>query len=501
MTQRACSALGSSLRAAPKPVSGGLTVEKKRMSRGALLPPLIVGCAGFMQAFDANAVTVALPAMAKGFASPPLALGIVITAYLVGAAAFLPLCGWAAERLGARRLFLAAIALFGITSIACGVANSLPLLVIARFAQGCAGAMLLPVGRIIVLAHTPKGDMLRAMGLLTTPVMLGPLLGPPIGGLIVTFGSWRWLFFVNVPVALAGLALVRAYVPDIAARDVRPLDGRGAVLLSAALVGLTYGVSLAARPVSVLPGLALIAAGLVGATGYVYHARRHPHPIVAGSLFAIRSFAASNLGGLFPRLLVSAVPFLLALLFQIGFGLSAVQAGGLVVASALGSLPSRWLVSALLRRWSFRTVLTLNAIAVAATVAICAAFTIATPHWIIMGLLFVQGSLRSLQLVTLMALGYADVEPGELPAASTIASLSQQIAMSLGIALAVPAVEIGRMASHVSTLSPAAIAPAFLLLAGLSLASLLWFLRLPASAGDHFGRHAVTPPGDAEEFA
>jgi EmrB/QacA subfamily drug resistance transporter len=478
-----------------------LSMKAETPPRGALLPPLIVGCAGFMQAFDANAVIVALPAMAKGFATPPLALGIVITAYLVGAAAFLPLCGWAAERFGARRLFLAAIALFGLTSITCGVADTLPMLVLARFAQGCAGAMLLPVGRIIVLAHTPSGGMLRTMGLLTTPVMLGPLLGSPIGGLIVTFGSWRWLFFVNVPVALAGLLLVRAYVPDVGPRAARALDGRGMLLLSAALVGLTYGVSLAARPVSVLPGLALIAAGLAASFGYAVHARRHPHPIVAGGLFAIRSFAASNLGGLFPRLLVSAVPFLLALLFQVGFGLSAVQAGGLVVASALGSLPSRWLVSALLRRWSFRTVLAVNAVAVAATVAVCAALTPATPHLLIMALLFVQGLLRSLQLVTLMALGYADIEPVDLPAASTIASLSQQIAMSLGIALAVPAVEMGRAFRGGVGLGPTAIAPAFLLLAALSLVSMFWFLRLPADAGDHFGRRAVAPVGNGEEPA
>jgi EmrB/QacA subfamily drug resistance transporter len=464
-----------------------------------MLPPLIVGCAGFLQAFDANSVSVALPTMAAGFHTQPLALGTVITSYLVGAAAFLPLCGWLAERLGAKRLFCAAIILFGLTSLACGVAPSLPLLILARFVQGCSGAMLLPVGRIIVLAQTPKADMLRAMGLLTTPVMLGPLLGPPFGGLIVTAASWRWLFFINLPVALVGLLLVILFVPEVAPGKPRPLDWLGLILLSAGLAGITYGVGLAAHRGSLSVALELIGAGLAAAIGYAIHARRHVHPIVPGHVFRVRSFSASNIGGFFPRLLVSAVPFLLALLFQVGFGLSAAEAGGLVMASAIGSLPARWLVSAGAARFSFRLMLQVNAVLVALSVTACALLTATTPHWLIMALLCVQGLCRSLQLVSLMALNYADIEATDMPAASTIASLSQQIAMSIGIAIAVPGVEFGRVMSHGAAFGPSTIAPAFLLLAGLSLLSLLWFRRLPADAASHVGRKQAVAAKIQEE--
>lgn len=461
------------------------------------LAPLIVGCAGFLQAFDSNAVSVALPAIARGFGVPPLSLGTVIAAYLVGAAAFLPLCGWLAGRLGARRLFLTAIALFALTSAACGLAPDITTLTAARFAQGCAGAMLLPVGRIIVLAQTPKTDLLRAMGMMTTPIVLGPLLGPPIGGLIVTAASWRWLFLLNIPIAIGGLILVRACIPPLPPGARRPLDVRGILLLAAGLVGLTYGVSLVARPASREEGAMFVAGGLVCAIGYLRHERRHPHPIVPAALFARISFAASNIGGLFPRLLVSAVPFLLAMLFQIGFGLSAAASGGLIVAAALGSLPARWIVSAVLARWPFRRALTVNALLAAISVAACAGFTTATPHWMIMAVLFAQGLLRSLQLLMLMALGYMDVGASEMPEASTIASLSQQVAMSVGIAIVLPAIEAARLYHGDPIVAARSITPVFLSVALLSLGSLAWIRRLPAGP---LPAHSPVP-AEVEELA
>jgi MFS family permease len=441
---------------------------------------LVVGCAGFLQSFDGNAVAVALPAMAHGFGVPALALGEVITAYLVGAAAALPLCGWLAERIGARPLFLAAIALFALTSVACGAANGVAALEGARLVQGCSGALLLPVGRIIVVGQsTSRETMLRAMGVMTTPVILGPLLAPPIGGLIVTVLSWRWLFLLNVPIALVGMALVARYVPRTPRPTPRPFDLLGTALLSSALAMATYGVSLAVVAQGRMPGLALIAAGLVATGGYLLHARRHAAPALPPALFARRTFAASNVGGIFPRMLVSAVPFLLTLQFQVGFGLSAAGAGGLVFASALGSLPARWLIGPLVARWSYRRVLAVNAVLIALSVAACALFTAATPRIVIMTVLALQGLIRSTQLVAMMAMSYSEIAPPETPAASTIASLSQQVAMSIGIAVAVAAVELGGGGAI-------GVQRAFVALGIVSLLSLLWTWGLP-------GRGAIQP--------
>jgi EmrB/QacA subfamily drug resistance transporter len=471
-----------------------------RAARPAVLPPLIVGCAAFMQAFDGNAVTVALPSMARSFGVPPLSLNLVITAYLVGATGLLPVCGWAAERYGARAMFMLAVALFGLSSIACGFAPGMGSLIAARLVQGGAGALLLPVGRIIVLESAAKEDFVRAMAWLTMPVMLGPVLGPPLGGLIVTLGSWRWLFLVNVPVALIGLALVCRFIPDSGMRRVRPLDWTGLALLSAALVAITYGIGLSSRPgadMSVVAGLAI--GGLICGLVYLRHMRRHPHPLLRLDLFRVPTFAATNGGGLFLRMLTSATPFLLALLFQIGFGLSAVEAGGLMLAAALGSISGRPLLTYGLRRFGFRTLTIANAFAVAASIAACALLTPATQHWLILALLFVQGLLRSLQLVAYMTLSYADVEPADLGTASTLASLSQQVAMSVGIALAVIAVQAIQASRGGAPVDAATIAPAFLVLAAGSLLSLLWIVPLPTDAGARLARRPdiVEPLEDA----
>lgn len=437
-----------------------------------------------MQAFDGSAVIVALPAIAKVFGVPALSLNLVITSYLIGATALLPVCGWAAERFGARTMFLVAVALFGASSLACGLATGLGWLIVARLVQGSAGALLLPVGRMIVLGSAPKADFVRAVGLLTMPVMLGPLLGPPLGGLIVTVASWRWLFLVNVPIALVGLVLVWRFVPDIAGRRVRPLDWRGLLLLSLALIATTYGIGLASRPtVAPLAIVAIIAGGIACGAGYAWHARRHPDPILDFGLLRIPTFGATNVGGLFQRMLVSAIPFLLVLLFQVGFGLTPLEAGGLIFASALGSASGRPLLERALRRWGFRRLLTINSCAIAATIGACALLTASTPHVVIMALLFVQGMLRSLQLISLMTLSYADTDPRDIGAGSTIASLSQQAALSLGIAVSVIAVQVSQSLGGAPTLDAATIAPVFVVLALLSLVTLLWIRRLPPEAG------------------
>lgn len=468
-------------------------------ARRRMIAPLIVGAAAFMQAFDSSAITVALPPMAAAFGVPALSLNLVITAYLIGATAFLPVCGWAADRFGARRVFLVAIAGFGLSSLACALATSLPWLIAARTFEGCMGALLLPVGRIIVLRSVPRNEFVAAISLLTMPIMLGPLLGPPIGGVIVTLGSWRWLFVVNMVVAVAGLFAVRRFVADLPGEDRRPLDLKGLALIVSALVGVTYGVSTAARDgadLLVIGGL--IAGGFVCAALYWLHCRRHPAPILDLRVLHIPTVAVTNIGGLFPRLIVSAAPFLLALLFQLGFGLSAAATGGLIFASALGAVLGRWLLTPVVTRFGFRQFLIVNGVLLALSIAACAWFRPETPYAVIAAVLFTQGLLRALQLIGLMTLSYADLPDSEVGSASTIASVSQQFALSLGIVVSVFALQTAQHMRGETLLSIGAIAPAFLVIAGVSLLSLLWVWRLPDSAGRNLVGNTAPAAAESE---
>jgi len=452
--------------------------------RGSLLLPLIVGSAAFLQAFDGSAVIVALPAMAGEFAVRPLVLDLVITAYISGAAASLPLCSWAAERFGTRLLFMLAIIGFALGSLACGLAGRLDVLIAARFMQGAAGALLLPVGRIIVLRTVPKTEFVRAMAFLTTPLMLGPMLGPPVAGLIVTAAGWRWLFLLNLPLAAIGVLLVRRYVGETIPGNARKLDVLGLILVMGCLLAFNDGISLLSQPDP--PGwriTAILAAAILCGCAYVRHARLHPEPVIDLRILAFGTVAATNLGGLFTRMLTSAMPFLLALLFQIGFKLSPVETGSLIFAAAFGSLFGRFFLTRLVRRFGFRHVLLANGLLVACSTAVCGLFSAATPLWLIFLLLFIQGALRALQLIGLGALSYADVEERYLAHASIISSLSQQIAMGFGIAMAALAVRITELVLHQPLLSTRTIAPAFVLLAAASLLALPWIALLHAAAG------------------
>jgi EmrB/QacA subfamily drug resistance transporter len=461
-----------------------MTLVEGQQRRRSTIAAAVVGCAAFMQAFDTSAVSIALPKMAQTFGVPVLSLNIVVTAYLIGATAILPLCGWAADRFGARAMFLLAVATFGASALACGLATSLPALLAARVLQGCAGALLLPVGRIIVLRSIDKSEFLRAMSMLTLPVMLGPVIGPPIGGLIVTVASWRWLFFINVPVALLMLALVWRFVSEMRSEERVPVDLVGAVLIIVALAGLTFGIAATTR--ADIPPWAV---GAVITTGagccllYLVHARRHRHPILDLRSLSVLTARVSAVGGTFTRMLTSAVPYILAMLFQVGFGMTAVEAGALVFAGALGSLVSRAALNPVLALFGFRRFLILNTWLIAASVAGCALFTATTPHVVILLLLFVQGLLRSLQLICLNTVGYADMPQRDFAAASTIASVSQQLSQSLGIAAAVIVVQILQRTMAVRTLDAEVIAPAFLPIAGLSLLTLFWVARLSPDAG------------------
>ena len=307
-------------------------------SRNSVIVPLIIGCAQFMHQFDGAVIATALPAMAESLNEDPLKLNLAITCYLLALAVFVPISGWMGDRYGARRVFLAAIALFTASSVMCGLSGSLAELVIWRTLQGIGGAMMVPVGRMIVVKNAPKLELVRAMNYVTIPAVLAPLIAPSFGGFVVTYFSWPWIFFLNLPIGLAGLVLVWIYVPELREDVVPALDLRGFVLTGLAMAGLVFGFAALGRgplPISIV--LASIGIGATCAALYGLHYRRKADPIIDFSLLRVRTFAASVYGGGLFYVGTTAQVFLMALLLQVGFGLSAFHAGLMLLASATGS--------------------------------------------------------------------------------------------------------------------------------------------------------------------
>jgi EmrB/QacA subfamily drug resistance transporter len=459
--------------------------------RSGPLLPMIIGAALFMQTLDSTVITNALPTMARSLREDPVTLNLAITAYLLSAAVFLPISAWVADRFGARNVFRAAIVGFAASSLLCGVSQNLGELVAGRMLQGLAGAMMLPVGRLVLLRSVPKSELVRAMSYLTMPALLGPILGPPLGGFIVTFSSWRWIFFINLPMGLLGVILASLYIPDVREAARERLDLRGFILTGSGLAGLVYGFDNLGR--DVLPFTvvaAMLAGGAICSTLYVFHARRTPHAILDLSLLRIGTFTASVIGGLFSRLVIGATPFLLALQLQLGFGLSAFRAGLLTFVGAVGALLMKTTARPIIQRFGFRRVLIANALAVAALSGSYCLFRASTPHWILLSVLLVGGFFRSLQFTALNALGYADVPPPQMSRASSLASMFQQLAQSLGIGIAALLIHFTLAWRHSPALSAADITPAFAIVAALSLVALFFFIRLPPDAGAEVsGRH------------
>ncbi len=455
-------------------------------SQGRFSPllPLIIGAALFMQTLDSTVISNALPTMAKSLRQDPVTLNLAITAYLLSAAVFLPISTWIADRFGARNVFRAAIVGFALSSLLCGVAQNLIELVGARMLQGVAGAMMLPVGRLILLRSVPKSELVRAMSYLTMPALLGPILGPPIGGFIVTFSSWRWIFFINVPMGILGVVLTTMFMPDVREAVKEKLDLRGFILTGCGLAGLVYGFDNLGKnllPFAVVA--AMLAGGALCAGLYVFHARRTPNAILDLSLLKIKTFTASTVGGLFSRLIIGASPFLLALLLQLGFGLSAFQAGLLTFAGAAGALLMKTTARPIIGWFGFKTVLIGNAVLVAILSGCYALFNVTTPHWILLLTLLVGGFFRSLQFTALNAIGYADIPQRLMSRASSLASMFQQLAQSLGVGLAAMLIHYTLAWRHSPKLSAADITPAFVIVAALSLIAIVFFVALPADAG------------------
>ncbi|MCX8477833.1 MAG: MFS transporter [Sphingomonas sp.] len=457
--------------------------RRGRLVRGWIVPS-IVGTALLMSSLNSSSVTTALPAMARDLAVEPLRLNIVITAYLLALVVFLPVSGWLADRFGAKQILMTAILLFAVASAACGLAQTLPQLIAARLVQGCAGAMIAPVGRLILLRSTPRHELVGALSALTMPSQFGPLAGPLLGGAVVSFLSWHWIFYLNLPVALAAILLVRAFVPDVPARAVTPIDWRGILLTGGGMGALIYALDNLMRD-DVPAGL--LTACLVAATMclalYWRHACGRSDAVVDLTLFRVRSFRAAVVGGAFFRLIPGATPFLLAMLLQVAFGMSAFQAGLMTFMTAVGSLMMKAVAPPILRRLGFRRVLLVNGAVTAAIFMAYALFTPATPHGLIMLALAVGGFFRALQFTSTSGLAFADMTDAQMGRATTSSAMVQQLVQSVSTALAAAVLYVLMTARGVDALDAATVAPSFAIVGALSLVSLLWFVRLPDDAG------------------
>lgn len=462
------------------------TAEERAAARNrGWIVPAVIGSALMMQTLNATVLSNALPAMAADMGEDPLRLNLAITMYLLAAAVFLPISGWAADKFGAKRIFVAAMILYALASAACGFATSLMELVVARLFQGMAGAMMMPVGRLVLLRTTPKNELVGAMSVLTMPALLGPVIGPPVGGFIVTFWDWPWIFFMNLPIAIAGVLLVARFVPNVAVQDAPRLDAKGMLLTGFGLAGVIFGFENLGR--DILPPLAvagLFFGGLGALLVYAWHAKRTPHAILDLSLFRVQTFQASVVGGAFMRIAMGATPFMLAMLLQVGFGMSAFQAGLLTFVSAAGALIMKTTAPPILRRFGFRTVLVVNAVITGLFFMAYATFRIDTPHWLIMIVLLSGGFFRSLQFTSLNGLAYADIEQDRMSRASTMASMTQQLIQSVGIGLAATLIYTFTRLAGQDQLSAETVSPAFLVIGAVTFISLFFYVRLPKDAGD-----------------
>ena len=358
---------------------------------------LIIASAMFMEQLDGTILATALPAMAESFAVSPLHMSVALTSYMLSLAVFIPASGAIADRYGSRNVFRAAIALFTLGSILCGVSGNLPLLVLSRLLQGIGGAMMVPVGRLVLLRSVPKSELVSAMSWLLVPALIGPVVGPPLGGFIVTWVSWRWIFYINVPIGLAGIWLASKYIPDVRLPDKVRFDTLGFVLSGVSLSCLVFGLEMVSHgAASVAGSTVLIVGGLAVGALYVGHARRVEHPILDLSLMRFTTFRLSVIAGSLTRITAGAMPFLLPLMMQLGFGLSAAHSGVVTFVSALGAMLMKATAAPVLRLWGFRATLVWNGVLSMLCVALCAAFRPDWPLWTIYTVLLLSGFFQSL---------------------------------------------------------------------------------------------------------
>jgi EmrB/QacA subfamily drug resistance transporter len=453
--------------------------------------PIILAVALFMENMDSTVISTSLPAIALDIGASPVALKLALTAYLVSLAIFIPISSWMADRFGAKLVFRSAIAVFVAGSICCAISGSLAAFVLARFFQGMGGAMMTPIARLVLVRATPKRELVSAMAWLTIPGLIGPMVGPPVGGFITTYFTWHWIFLINVPIGALGIAMAGRVLPKIEPVGAAPVDAIGFVLSAVAASGVVFGLSVVSLPA--LPpavGFATLLVGICSGILYIRHARRAANPLLNLNLFRNRVFRASITGGSIFRVGSGATPFLLPLMFQLAFGMTPFQSGMLTFVSAIGAIAMKFLAPVTLRTGGFRNVLAFSTIVGGLFIAANALFTPQTPPGAIIGVLLGAGFLRSLFFTSANALVFAEVEAEEVSQATAISAVSQQISIALGVAVAGGLLE----ASTLVTASPVSLTSfsiAFTVVGMIAASAAIPFLALPSDAGSSVSGHGA----------
>jgi EmrB/QacA subfamily drug resistance transporter len=454
------------------------------------LVALIVASASFIQQVDSTIVMTSLPQMARSLHAAPIDVGIAVSAYVLSLAVFMPVSGWLADRFGPRLVFQLAIATFTISSVLCGISQSIGEITAARLLQGIGGAMMTPVGRLLVLRGVPKAEFVSAMTWIQVPSQLGPVIGLPLGGFITTYISWRWNFLTNVPIGLLGIVMAAVFIPNEPLKERRRLDWVGFVLWGMTLALLVRGLDLIGQPNGAFyKGGLMLAAALSSGLVATLHARRQEHPLIDLSLLKVPTFAVNIHAGSLMRYGIDAMPFLLPLMFQMGFGLSAFNSGILTLASALGSVVMRAFARSILSRFGFRTVLVVNGFIAAVTIAFCGIYTATTSWAFIFITLTIGGSFRSIQLISMSTIAYADVPAANLSGATSFAGMVQQLCNAIAIAIA--AIALGVLLAIRGEAAPTAtdFRIALIIMSGISLLAIPLFAALPRDAGHEFSGH------------
>jgi len=460
--------------------------------------PWVVATALFMEQLDSTIVNTAVPTMAASLGVEPLSLKAVVASYIVSLAVGIPVSGWIADRFGTRRVFSSAVAIFTVASIACGLSVNVTMLIAARILQGLGAALMTPVGRLAIVRTFAKSELLVAMNFVIIPALIGPLLGPTVGGLIVHWVSWREIFFVNVPMGIAALVIIHRYMPDYHGDTRRRLDFVGLVLFSSGMAILSWLLEIfGEHDITALEGASLLALSLSLLAAYVWHARQVAHPLLQLALFKLRTFRVSVSGGLVTRLGIGGMPFLLPLLYQLGLGLPAWESGLLTMPSAAAAMGMKFLSSRILRRYGFRSTLIVNTMLVGTTISLFSLITPATPIAVILLLAFAQGFFNSLQFSSVNGMAYADITPSDSSMATSIASTMQQLSLSFGLASA--SLIAGWFLGDVSQTDALAVRSAlhhtFLTVGGLTMLSAFAFWTLKPGDGDNVSRGSAPVAG------
>lgn len=457
------------------------------------LLPWLVAVAFFMESLDTTILNTAVPAIAQALKVAPLSMKAVLSSYTLSLAVFIPISGWMADRFGTRRVFASAIGLFSLGSFLCGISTNIHVLVAFRVLQGCGGAMMVPVGRLTIVRTFAKSELVRAMAAVAIPSLIGPMLGPIAGGLIVNYFHWRVIFFVNIPIGMIGLWMVHLYLPDYREKW-NPLDVVGLILFGSGIALLSYVLEVfGEHTLGTGEILTLLAISFALLFAYWLHSTKTEHPLLALGLFRIRTFRASVSGSYFTRLGIGGIPFMMPLLYQVGLGFSPVQSGLLMMPQAIAAMSLKMTMPKILARFGYRTVLISNTVTLGILIVSFSIIGIGTPVWLMVLLGFCFGFFSSLQYTSMNTLVYADIDEEQASNASSIASTMQQMSISFGIAVASLAAAFfipDRFHSNAAEMIQG-IHKAFFVLGGLTVISTVIFRELKASDGANASQHKV----------